>query len=602
VLLLDLLSPPGDGYQLEHAVGTTFTLHLDALLRAPLAIAGQELREGLDPLGVMEAVRRSADRITVFSQAGMIAAPSAANRLLAFLEPVVHAVRRPADGHLFHPKIWLTAWTHPDAPRRFRFLCTSRNLTSDRAWDAVVGLDGVEGVDASPVNEPLADFVASLPDRSILHMTDERRAAVAALAAAVRQTEWTRPEGASEDWLRFHWLDRGRGFDAGPRDALRQLVVSPFVSTSGLAAVDSGGDLVLVSRPEHIAEIGESDRASLVKSREADFRVLDDAAALPHEEDLDSGLRWALQGLHAKVYVSERRKQTHLLLGSANATGAACAGNTEFLVELLYPRQAAKIETMLAGAEDSFGALLQPWNEAEPPPAEDPEQALEQTLVDLAMVPLRARATESASENWTLTLESTVPLAATELDGGTVTIHPITIKRAKGVRMLEPLELEWEGLEADQLTPFFVIELKGGPGTRNASVSTVVRASLEDGPEDRLDLVIARHVESPEAFMRFLMLLLQFTQGELLSLPDSDEDSAGAQWLLRMQQRGVLESVLHALAEQPEVIEEIERLVSRLETTEQGRARFPEGWTAFWQEVRSAHATLHGSRRRSRPS
>ena len=59
-LLVDLLTPPEPGYRLERAVGTTFTLHLQSLLRIPLAVVGSEWHDGADPLGVMEAVRSEA--------------------------------------------------------------------------------------------------------------------------------------------------------------------------------------------------------------------------------------------------------------------------------------------------------------------------------------------------------------------------------------------------------------------------------------------------------------------------------------------------------------------------------------------------------------
>ncbi|MEE4382723.1 MAG: phospholipase D family protein [Pseudomonadales bacterium] len=599
-LLLDLLSPPADGYVLEHAVGTTFTLQLDALLRAPLAVAGAELRDGLDPLGVMQAVRHSADRITVFCQAGMIAAPPAPNRLLAFLEPVVHAVRRPANGHLFHPKVWLTAWTSTERPRRFRFLCGSRNITADRAWDAVVGLDGEETTRLHAVNGPLAEFIASLPARTVLALPPERRSAIDALADAVRSAEWTPPEGTvEEDWLTFHWLDRGRPLRRRARNARRQLVISPFVTAGGLAATADGGELVLISRAEQIAALDPEERDALTSGRRTSFHVLDDTAALPDEGDAATGLRWSLRGLHAKVYVSECPTGTHLLLGSANATDHAFKGNTEFLVELVCRRRKVRIDRMLADEEGALGDLLQPWNPEEPAPEPDPSAALEQALVDLATVALAAEARQDAEEVWTLTLTSDHPLLARTPLGVRLAIRPLTLDRLHGASLDTPLELTWDGLEGDQLTPFFVLELRDGPGAQATVVRSIVRATLAGAPEDRLDRVLARHVDSPEAFLRFLMILLQFTDAAHLVLPEVEETGAAGRWLLRMQRKGILESVLHALATHPEMIEEIDRLVARLEATEAGRARLPEGWDALWKEVRLAYGQLYGHRRRS---
>ena len=112
-LLVDLLTPPAPGYRLEHAVGTTFTMQLESLLRVPLAVVGAEMHDEVDPLGVMGPVRSSADRIDVFCQAGMLSVPSVGNALLAFLEPIVHQVRCPRPGALFHPKVWGRGPFHP---------------------------------------------------------------------------------------------------------------------------------------------------------------------------------------------------------------------------------------------------------------------------------------------------------------------------------------------------------------------------------------------------------------------------------------------------------------------------------------------------------
>jgi len=306
----------------------------------------------------------------------------------------------------------------------------------------------------------------------------------------------------------------------------------------------------------------------------------------------------SLRGLHAKVFVTECKRRTHLMLGSANATGAAFDGNTEFLVELVYRRKAVNIDDLLKDQEDGFGALLQPWNADEPPPPEDPSAQLEQLMVDLAAVPLHAKATEIAEERWSLHLTSTQPLNACLPEGLTLSLQPLTVAEPQGARADTPVALTWSDIAPDEVTPWFVLELRRGTGSQAPHVRSVVLAALEGGPADRLDRVLAHHVESPEAFLRFLMILLQFADGEAMFLPEGDEEGAGAAWLVRMQQQGVLESLLRALAERPEAIDEIEGLVQRLENTADGRARFPEGWTALWAEIREARRQLYGSARR----
>ena len=96
-VLLDLLRPPPD-MRLDVAIATTFTLDLEAALVAPLAFAAFDAAGPGDPIAALEAIRSVAGRLTVFCQAGETRVPQAASDLFAFLEPVVHEVRRPRAG------------------------------------------------------------------------------------------------------------------------------------------------------------------------------------------------------------------------------------------------------------------------------------------------------------------------------------------------------------------------------------------------------------------------------------------------------------------------------------------------------------------------
>ena len=127
-LLVDLLAPPDAGFRLEHAVATTFTLHLTALLPVPLGLAGADLSSSTDPLSILQAIRTYSDRIDVFCQAGHVSVPSQRNDLLAFLEPMVHQVKAPRPGHVFHPKLWVLRFANDDGEERYRLVCGSRNL------------------------------------------------------------------------------------------------------------------------------------------------------------------------------------------------------------------------------------------------------------------------------------------------------------------------------------------------------------------------------------------------------------------------------------------------------------------------------------------
>jgi hypothetical protein len=138
-LLLDVLAPP-EGYALDHALGTTYTLDLLALLRVPLAAtalpwSGAQGEPVNNPFALLTALRRNAGKVSLYCHAGATKVPARHIPLLAFLEDAVHPVTPPKSGGVFHPKLWLLRFT-PDVPEdgiRYRLNAVVVELVGDRA-------------------------------------------------------------------------------------------------------------------------------------------------------------------------------------------------------------------------------------------------------------------------------------------------------------------------------------------------------------------------------------------------------------------------------------------------------------------------------------
>ncbi|HQV59040.1 MAG TPA: hypothetical protein PKV27_13565, partial [Ilumatobacteraceae bacterium] len=207
LMLVDALRPPA-GFVLDTAVGTTFTLHLDALLLATMSFAMFDHLDGddgtPDPIALLESVRRHADNITVFAQAGAMSGPRNHPPILAYLEDSVVPVRSPKPGHLFHPKVWALRFVDGADQVRYRLVILSRNLTLDTSWDTIVQLDGVPSVDPPNFIGVVGDFLDRLADLAVHALDTRRRGAVDGLAAELRNVHWEKPPGVR--WLRFHPL------------------------------------------------------------------------------------------------------------------------------------------------------------------------------------------------------------------------------------------------------------------------------------------------------------------------------------------------------------------------------------------------------------
>lgn len=130
-LYTDALRPP-PGYRFERAVATTYSLDLQTLLTIPLHLALfsadgtlEELVE--DGVALLEALRRTTDRVTVFAQSARLLAPRQPQVLFGLLEPtVIEVAPRSATG-VFHPKLWAIRFRNraTDA-ERLRLLVLSR--------------------------------------------------------------------------------------------------------------------------------------------------------------------------------------------------------------------------------------------------------------------------------------------------------------------------------------------------------------------------------------------------------------------------------------------------------------------------------------------
>lgn len=255
-MLVDALRPP-DGCRLDVAVGTTFTLDLNALLLATVSFAvfdrldtetGQP-----DAIALLESVRRHADNITVFAQAGALSGPKAHPPILAYLEGSVVPVRAPKPGHLFHPKIWALRFLDDNDEPSFRLIILSRNLTFDSSWDTVVQLDGVPSADAPLFGGVVGDFIDGLPAQAVNAVSEARADQISQLATDLGGVRWQRPPGVK--WLRFHPL--GPGFKSPKLRGDRVLALSPFLSEQTVRDLGkTSGSNILVSRAGALDRVG----------------------------------------------------------------------------------------------------------------------------------------------------------------------------------------------------------------------------------------------------------------------------------------------------------------------------------------------------------
>jgi hypothetical protein len=588
-LLFDILKPPED-HVLDFALATTFTLDLMALLTAPVAFSLFDVDDhrdllNQDSLTLLESLRRYADKITVFCQAGQIGVPKAQFPQLEFLEQSVVQCQARLPTASFHPKIWLIRYIASDNRVTYRLACLTRNLTFDRCWDTAVTLEGalLDRQRAMAANHPIGDFVAHLPDRATQALSEDVRRRVAVMDTEVRRVEFQPPEGF--DSVEFHsfGMSPARAFPFDDRPG-RLFVISPFVSDGGLKRLTDGREgTVLVSRPESL----ENPNCTFPGIKR--FYVLSNATQEESEAPASDGIDLT-RGLHAKCYVIDAGWKTHIFTGSANATEAAFSNNVEFLVELVGAKSKVGIDSLFERGDGKtcLGDMLE---EFKPVPKEIDEEeegrraAIERVRQALAGQTLKAQVT-AVDDHFAVELKFSAPM---QLEAGvSIATWPVTV----GEGWSQPLghdarSLTFPNLSFEALSAFyaFSVAVEGS----NRAETFVLRADLVDAPADRRERLLRSFLKDRKRLLRFLMFLLADDAELADAMGHAVEKGNGADASEAAQSNGaLLESLLRTLHRTPHRLDAVARLVEDVKRQPDCGELLPPDFDAVWASVWAA--------------
>ena len=138
------------------------------------------------------------------------------------------------------------------------------------------------------------------------------------------------------------------------------------------------------------------------------------------------------------------------------------------------------------------------------------------------------------------------------------------------------------------ITPFLALRVSSPEGLQRG---TVIRAELVNDPQGRLDEVLARQINTPEKFLRFFTLLLGLGNPHLLAALAGTGDGSNGHTRIAPGP-GLFELVLRALADHPDAVADVDRLLNVCTRTDQGRAVLPAGFESLWPVVMNAHRRL----------
>ena len=595
------LRPP-PGYVFDAGVATTFSLEFETSLAIPVALAlfSSENTEELlkSPLALLEGLERTAERLAIFCEGGRIQAqPTPQSKLCTLLEHLITEVAAPRGGS-FHPKLWALRYRPREAGSsvRMRLLVLSRNLTRDRSWDLSLCLDGEVGRRIRAVNRPLARLIQTLPSMARDTPSDHVPDLVKGLTDDLDRTNWELPDPFDKVQFAVNGIGRSPW---RPQRCYRLGVVSPFCDTAALKTLADLADRpsLLVSRSEELVSVARE-----VLDRFENVSVMDELAETEDGENNASGNGTSphLSGLHAKAFVREIGWNTAITVGSGNATRPALISrnNVEVFATLTGRRSKVGGVDKIFGQE-GFGRVLRPFQLGEIGPIDqdllNAERRVESARLELSQADLALNCTAVTSEQndqrlWRVTLRSECAL---NLEGlATLDSWPITRGEAHAREALTALRtgypVEIGTLPLVDITRFVAFRVTDSVH-RKATALFALGLRIEGLPPYRHQAVLRYVLDSREAFLRYLRLLLADLADPLSAQFASGPHDGGEKWRGAADDEPILEDMVRALSHGRDRLDSVRRLMERLEQvpSDGDEALIPDDFSELWEVFRA---------------
>ena len=589
----ELLCPPV-GYRCEFAVGTTYSLDLEALIGVPLSLfLSEELNGNLSekPMYILEGLRKGADKLAIFCEAGQIQAPNKANPIFSLLEGSVFEVAL-HNRRSFHPKVWLIKYTCKDKTSLFRVLVLSRNLTFDRSWDVAVVLEGEPNGRKTLKNKPLIEFLDFLQRYS----STEKRKSMREMQADL---EYVHFQTGDKQYTEFDFLplgihDKPVQGNYGLFDTFHDLlVVSPFLSRATVEKLSrealQKSTITLITRKDELLKL----TPDLLK-RFACYCLKDQV--LHGEEAIgenEAATDWQKRDIHAKLYFRKKYGENLLYIGSANCsergwTDNTIAGNVEFMLRLKYEKYGFRIsdivdELFCRNGKDSDERNNPFERIAELPeyvqlPELDLQQRLQSAVKDLCRGRNRAEVAET-DDKYSITvffnernIDKKIALRIAALGGGNSTL----VSPVCSLNRLSLLEL----------SEFYIITAEQD----GQVLQRVIKISTSGIPAERDNAVYKQVIRDRTTFMQYIAFLI--ADDYMLAAIEAEELQQNPlnHWAsIRYDMPAVYESLLRVASHSPERLKEIGSLIQRLRDDDIVPPEFEQLIATFEKVNRRAH-------------
>lgn len=575
-LLLDQVLV-SDGFMVDFAVGTTYSLDMETLLAVPLTMGlmGDAGEGNVATHVLMEAIRASADKFAVFCNAGCIAVPRKNSRVFSLLENCVNQVTLPAQGKgfvNFHPKVWIVKQTNPEIGiTRLKVSVMSRNLTSSSDMDAVCVLEGtvrrgMASEESLKKHKPLRDFIIWLANQPKI----SKRREIIQLAEALDHVEEFELDDKRFDSYDFYPIGISEEYN-GMSSCLQipefakyvnqAIVISPFIDEPILrllARPGLNGEKTLITRQEYV------NQEILEMFNDGVYAVKD---TLKEEAEGARPL-----DLHMKMYFINARGWNYLYLGSANATRNAFNRNVEFMLGLRFrPNQYSyrkfREEFIYDRRDCRFEQLTTPASVAEEPTSNEEEMIIRKVASSIYS------AKASRNDDGTFRVKITHKKLRSDQP---IFLSPLQAEGKKS--QLEEFETTFDGMRLVELSDFYIVSV--------GEMSRIISIPTSGIPTEERDTAIFRSfIDTKEKFLNYLNFMLAEDKEEYLGEMAATEEINESLDIRKDEDMssGLYETMLRLAYSNPTRIKDIARIMDKVDPSV-----VPEGFTCLYSQFENA--------------
>ena len=562
-----LLIPP-EGYSLDFAVGTTYSLDLETFILICNNLENKD--DNIDNVSKLSALQKVNDNIVVFCQKGQIKCPQKTNQLFSLLE---NSVREINTKETFHPKTWIIKYKK-EQEYLYRLIVLSRNLTFDKSWDIAVATDGRKVNDSQlENNKPLIDFVGVLK-KNYGNSKDEKYTKITSL---VKELEYVVFE-TDKKMIKQEFVPLGKCFEYKSNHPLfiknkkikELIVVSPFLSKGIIKELNDRFDTkdnntrpILITRRESLYGLKQEDIPNF------DIYQMRDEVVFGESDNTNK--KETVEDIHAKMFFIRTDRCNELYVGSMNSTHNAMYNNYEFMMKFQgrYNYLSADILKKQLFGEDETKSPFERVYIEEIKEEEKEEENLDVILKDICSIKMSAKV-EEQEDKYKIIITSKNEIIKEGMD---ITISPLYSNIAKEIAKT----ITFEDLKLNELSQWYTISIKG----LKENLKRIVFIPTDNIPKDRYTCIIENIISNRETFFKYVSYILADNPYEVISnellnrgrkLKGQNKNIIGS---------GLYEEMLKIAATDPERLKSIEYVIENIKRDEIVPPNFRELYDIF---------------------